>query len=289
VILEKDHPMKSTILNLNGGLGNQLFGLSFALSIQKNFNTSVKLDCSNLAQRGYQLSDLKILPGIHSLENPFTSKSKNQYRVERLFHLVDPNIYVEKSFSYDPKIYTRRLRKRYIGYFQSWKYVEKVSLELNEIFRHAEDNNSRRLAQFDFYGKKFVTVHVRRGDYVSLENYHGLVSEDYYMEALESLLSRVGNIPICVFSDDIHAARKIIPKADFYVGTNQELSPLQNLLLMSGCSYLIGANSSYSWWAGYIAKQVNNCEPIFPKPWFVNSKVNTTDLLYPDWKSIEKK
>jgi hypothetical protein len=54
---------------------------------------------------------------------------------------------------------------------------------------------------------------------------------------------------------------------------------------MALCSGFIGANSSYSWWAAYLAKNLD-VNPIFPRQWYMNPELSNADMLLPDWISI---
>jgi hypothetical protein len=60
-----------------------------------------------------------------------------------------------------------------------------------------------------------------------------------------------------------------------------------DLCLMSMCDHNIIANSSYSWWASYLNKNLNK-KIIAPSRWFgEHSGINSKDLYNKDWIIIE--
>jgi hypothetical protein len=63
------------------------------------------------------------------------------------------------------------------------------------------------------------------------------------------------------------------------------VSPAENLVLMSICKGLIGANSSLSLWAGLAMDDVDAVR-IFPRPWFTTKDLDTRDLLPPSFITL---
>lgn len=92
----------------------------------------------------------------------------------------------------------------------------------------------------------YVAIHVRRGDYVNNPFYVDLFKTDYYEKAMELF----PNDTFLVFSDDINWCKQqdIFQHCIFSEG-NDEVTDMN---LMASCKAVITANSSYSWWAGWL-------------------------------------
>ena len=57
------------------------------------------------------------------------------------------------------------------------------------------------------------------------------------------------------------------------------------MYLMSKCRNFIIANSSFSWWAAWLAPRSDKMV-ICPKKWFGDSSINTNDLIPETWIRI---
>ena len=133
----------------------------------------------------------------------------------------------------------------------------------------------------------FMAVHVRRGDFKNFSNNVGLLSNDYYAEAIQEIdLRSGGNFPIIVFSDEPEIANKVLEAHELRVNKwiTQPVgsSPIESLLLMSEAHAIVIANSTYSWWA---AKLGRSKLVVAPKQWF--RKGDPPKDLYPnDWQLV---
>ncbi len=129
-----------------------------------------------------------------------------------------------------------------------------------------------------------VALHIRRGDYLKADNFHvDLWKTDYYKRAVQ-LFPNEKFIVFCrdrqneiQDSDDRMWCEDNISS----LGIDWEIQPrnedeTDDLNLMASCKGIIGANSSFSWWAAYL----NPNEPriVFPREWFVD-KIQRTELL----------
>lgn len=133
-----------------------------------------------------------------------------------------------------------------------------------------------------------VALHIRRGDYLNHKNlYVNLTETDYYQKA-------VANFPkasFLVFCKDNQSWEK--DKEDrqwcrdyldtFIRGRYQIVSKdnkeEEDMNLMASCIARIGANSSFSWWACFLAGANN----IMPKQWFVEGAQAQRVESLPEW------
>lgn len=113
--------------------------------------------------------------------------------------------------------------------------------------RHAEA--IKNLFGANIVHNDYVGIHVRRGDYVNHPFYVDLMKTDYYQKAM----AEFPGAEFRVYTDDTLFIRdiSIFDDCKLYPVQHDELYDLNE---MAGCKGLITANSSYSWWAGYLNK-----------------------------------
>jgi len=166
-----------------------------------------------------------------------------------------------------------------MGFFQSWKYFEGQDEEIKKVFAlpHVEG--------YDDY----VSIHVRRGDYVQHAGSFPPITWEYLKEAVNILGPRSGKA--IVFSDDIKWCKeKIIPYGDQIIEFSEGRNELQDLSLMASCGHHIIANSTFSWWAAYLGHNPDRIV-ISPSPetWFGPTsgvKRPVVDLIPDSWIKI---
>jgi hypothetical protein len=273
---------------LMGGLGNQLFQIfaTIAYSFQKQtsfvFLKSDVLGGGTATPRKTYWNDF-----LQSLE-PFTNPSLDY----RAFSVLP-----ERQFCYHPLIpYDANPNQLLRGYFQSEKYFSEEKDKIIKILR-LEDIKRAVLAkypnQFDIL--RYVSIHFRIGDYKTKQNYHPILSIDYYQRALESILEYQTVDKAIVFyekEDTEEVMKKIGYLASIFPtivfeSINTEVQDWEQLLMMSLCKHNIIANSSFSWWGAYLNE---NPEKIvcYPDVWLGSHLFthDTKDLCPPSWKKI---
>jgi hypothetical protein len=139
---------------------------------------------------------------------------------------------------------------------------------------------------------KLVSVHVRRGDYLTIKKgnkfKHPPVTPQWYREQMDKF---GGKFHFLFFSDDIEWCRqefkdnslslfewpyKEIPIKD----TRRELI---DLVHMSCCSHHICSASTFSWWGMWLNQNMDK-RVIFPKHWITPdwSNLDCSDVI-PEW------
>lgn len=123
-------------------------------------------------------------------------------------------------------------------YFQNPKHFEKYEAEIKVLF-------SDGIGYLPYVG-----VHLRRGDYVDNPFYVDLAKTGYYINATNLFPDR----KFLVFSDDIAFAKTYFEGDKFaFDESDNEIEAFNKL---ASCSDQIIANSSFSWWAGYLNPNV---------------------------------
>jgi hypothetical protein len=127
-----------------------------------------------------------------------------------------------------------------------------------------------------------IGVHIRRGDYLKFEDLYGLLANAFYEEIFEEILSNTPNQKFWIFSNDLENVKNSFSQSKYlphlyFVDLKKELTDLESFILLSKCTGHITGNSTYSWWAAFVAdkSQFVYC----PDPW--NKNINYSDKLIP--------
>jgi hypothetical protein len=198
----------------------------------------------------------------------------------------------EATIHYDPGVRTLQQPVCLVGYWQSERYFDDMADRIRADFSLREPLTGDNAGLLQLVRSNVsVGLHVRRGDFVSLENaaqMHGLCSVDYYRRAMDLVRSGSPQCRFIVFSDDPQWARAELPldaSAEFVTGN--EHSPEHDLALMRACKHHILANSSFSWWAGWLGYSPEQIV-IAPTPWYANPKMDARDLAVSRWRYINR-
>ena len=128
-----------------------------------------------------------------------------------------------------------------------------------------------------------VSIHVRRGDYVGLKQFHPFCGKKYYDRCIEYFRT-MGNYIFMVCSDDIGWCRQNIKGKDIYFSENDVLT---DLAIMHKCDHNIIANSSLSWWGAWLNRNPNKLV-LYPSIWFGQKcPQDVWDLIPTEWEEIK--
>jgi hypothetical protein len=175
------------------------------------------------------------------------------------------------------------------GLWQSPLYFAKYQDEIRKIFTIKENyiDNLDSIAN-DIKNSQSVSVHIRRGDYLSKIAYRelGLTSIEFYKKSIAYMSETITNPQFYFFSDDIEWVKSEfhLPNANFVSGEKTK-NNIEDFYLMSQCKHNIIANSTFSWWAAWLNE---NPEKIVVAPikWFNKLRHSTKDLIPEKWIRI---
>ena len=169
----------------------------------------------------------------------------------------------------------------FYGYFQSPKYFVDEAYIKQILSLSAQDEEDIKKRYIDILKKNTVSIHVRRGDYLSPQqrDYHPVLPVEYY----EKCLSIVKHDTILCFSNDTEWCRRNLNfKNIFFVEGN---SSWEDMHLMSLCNNSIIATSTLSWWGAFLNRHKYK-KVIFPSKWFgYKCKYKTKDMFPTSWES----
>tara|TARA_R100000908_G_scaffold18470_2_gene7108 strand:+ start:568 stop:1320 length:753 start_codon:yes stop_codon:yes gene_type:complete len=241
--------------HLKGGLGNQLFQIaaSYAHSLNVNDDFGINYNLPHNLGQGNRAIQYKY--------NVFSNIESTT--------TIPSNIYNEPDFDYN-KI---PLQKDILldGYFQSEKYFKNYKDKIKQLFNFSSIKINKKYSSL----KNKVVLHVRRGDYLENNDTHPSTSLDYYKKCLEQLDLKSSNI--LIVTDDIKNVSREFKELK-YTHINGK-SELEDFVYIMNADYIIGCNSSFSWWAAYLSNSNYN---FFPKKWFGPAGPKNISDLYPD-------
>jgi hypothetical protein len=282
------------VVQLKGGLGNQLFQYAAARRLSLTLGVPLELDVGfykRHKQRSYELDQFCIEAGIATAwEAARWRGPRFLTRITQSIGLL-PRLVMEKSFEFDPAVLQLSDGQYLEGYWQSYRYFADVAPQIRREFSvrtppsDADQTVLDRMARCDS-----VCLHVRRGDYASnpvTQQHHGLCSPDYYRRAVEGLAAQLGAPELFVFSDDMPWVKQhlLFDLPTTHVEHHGADSAPLELRLMAGCRHFVIANSSLSWWAAWLSAHES---PIVyaPRQWFADPAINTSELTPPAWHRI---
>lgn len=249
-----------------GGLGNILFSLSTAYALSKKYNLDLKL-CYN--HTGY----LHTPPSIYK-NNIFNSfKELGEKTNFQLINQIKFDFY-EIEIPKNTNVFLN-------GYFQSENNFLNFKNDLITKLSPQEKNKKILLDKYpDLKLDRTVSVHVRKGNYKNLQEFHPLLSKEYYFKALENFIDH----KIFIFSDDIESCYDIFKRYDCAFIKND--FDLDDLYCMSLCKNNIIANSTFSWWGAWLNQNLNK-KVIAPSTWFGSKMTFTSkDIIPKEWTII---
>lgn len=162
---------------------------------------------------------------------------------------------------------------KFQGLFQNPKFFDHHREELIQLFNPTEEIRTQLVEKYKhLLNQNTVAIHVRRGDYLTFKigddkiMYNLSEDSDYYEQALKYFDPEQHHFVI--FSNDIEFTKNMPAfKHLKYVTYVDKQKPHEDFYLMSFCKNHIIANSTFSWWAAYIGKQLNQ-KVIMPLKWW---------------------
>ena len=175
-----------------------------------------------------------------------------------------------------------------LGYWQAHSIVASVAPELRREFRLRErpSEQSRQMAEKIAAAPMPVSLHIRRGDYLTVFGERAVLSSEYYEAAMARMRAQFPNCSFFIFSDDAAYAHEWV--ADrvgcVIVDHNDAATAHEDLWLMSTCRHHIIANSTFSWWGAWLNPRTDKCVAA-PSEW-LGFATAETHIASPDWALI---
>lgn len=278
--------MTMIIVKLSGGMGNQMFQYALGRSLALKYNTKLKIDLSFLNRKDmgpgfiYREYDLDLF----NVKSDFTI---NPFR--RVIKVNEPHFHYSQELINDLDVKLKDGKNIQLnGYWQTPQYftdvenVLRLDFQFKDKVEYAQDNLISEMYTL-IKNTNAVMINVRRADYLNT-NFHGVMGNDFIMNGVEYLKSRVENPHFFIFSDDIEWCKENIKLDNMTIVDHNYKGHKFGyyLQLMSICKHFIIPNSTFAWWAAWLNNSPEKIV-IAPKHWFTDSNINTNDIMPSDW------
>lgn len=278
------------------GLGNQFFMLAFAYSAAKKYGISNILinnsiaykdhqeNFSDTSNRSYALNKFGInYPVMYDFNNLTKEEKSRSFKIKNLKHLQTIISLSDLKFKSKPHIIIIPpiFEEEVDVYYTYFKDEEK---NLKNIFKYNQklSSTAKDLLE-EIYLTNSVGIHIRRGDYIPLK---WDLSLDYYIKALDLLITKLGDLKLFIFTDDLNYVKyyfkdqenlkkvsltnqaniaRIYQLLNNSIYVSEKLNhSLEEFHLMSNCKHNIIANSTFSFSAAFLNNNPNKIV-IFPQ------------------------
>lgn len=277
---------------MTGGLGNQMFGYALLLKLN-SLGIEVKVDDFSEYENHDNRRPL-FLKDAFGIEYPkvsvdeyneFTDSKPDLFsKIRRKIKGRQGRLFSETPFTFSPEV-LKQDNSYLIGYFQSEKYFADIKEDIIKAFTFTKDVTRKANEILERYkvtkpeDTESVSIHIRRGDYVTTAEVFGnICTEEYYDTCIGKICEQLENPTFYVLTNDPEWAEGWVEKYGalkkhiFVIKDTTEETGYIDMNIMSRCKHNIMANSSFSWWGAYLNR---NPEKIVyaPKKW-----VNTAEV-----------
>ncbi len=296
------------IVQIMGGLGNQMFQYALGKHLSLKTGGELKLDNTQFSWyklHNYSLQHFDILPSFASsaeinrlrygVENDLVARFIESLNRAGRFcagkNLVQPRTCLrEDRMEFDRNVLKAPDGVYLEGYWQTEKYFREIRSVLLQDFAIVTPPDAENAALLErIRSSNSVSLHVRRGDYANnsrTQQIYGCCGIDYYQAAIKSIQDRIENARFFIFSDDPDWAEENLQiQGSLVVRGNDASKNYEDLRLMNACRHNITANSSFSWWGAWLNQNPQKIV-IAPSRWALSSRLNSSDIVPESWERI---
>lgn len=293
------------VVRFLGGLGNQMFQYAFGLALSRKYNQQLYFDDTyyivnsqpkeQFTVRKQELGlfeklEFRIAPKI--LKTIIHTSNRYLLRIRRKSGRYIEIYQVENEYIYIPILKKNKIHV-FIGYFQCEEYFLSIAADIRSHFTFPDLDEANKNIALEMKEKNSVSIHIRRGDYVTIDfanMYHGVQPLSYYFKAIELLKGLYNNLEFFIFSDDMDWVKenfKLTGESIHFIEGNNGSDAWKDLALMTYAKHHILANSSFSWWGAWLARNAGT--KIVPANWFnpEKAKFRIQDFIPPSWTIIK--
>jgi hypothetical protein len=287
-----------------GGLGNQLFQYAAGRALAEKHGVPLLLDTRlfqnyDLRPEGFLLDKVFKIDAAVAVEREIRDLidwrasriGRRLIREKFLGFLRGKNYYLQSGVAFNREFLSLPSSCYISGYWQSERYFinQEKLIRRHFTFKSPLTGINIKIEKKIRETPGAVSLHVRRGDYVSNTNtnsFHGVCSVDYYRTAMRFIRQKVNSPVYFVFSDDMEWVRENlkIDQEHSFVDHNLGQESFNDMHLMSLCQHHVIANSSFSWWGAWLNQNPDKVV-ITPKKWF-SKDLHSADITPKNWKKL---
>ena len=299
--------LRVIILNLKGGLGNQMFQYALGYTLSKTKNVPLYFDLRLMEDemikpsprnvpRDFDLDIFGIKKEIVSKKDLIkTVQFPNNYRLRKYISIILDKlnlfIFYEKKRVFNERILNNNFKNIYLdGLWQSEKYFKDFRDDILSLYNFdvikKKEKNINFLKKIDI--SKSICLNVRRTDFINNPE-HNVVNINYYKNAVLNFINILGNdLKIYVFSDDLEWCKKNLKfnNINFVEHEYAGYKFYDYLYLMSCFENFIIPNSSFGWWACWLSKYKDKII-MTPERWSGLIDESLIDIVPPEWIRIK--
>ncbi|MBV8681988.1 MAG: alpha-1,2-fucosyltransferase [Caulobacteraceae bacterium] len=236
-------------VKIQGGLGNQLFGLAFARSVAIVSQRPVALDLSSYERdrygRGFELAEFSRNLGAFVPSHRPLAGSPLAHIAARF--MPTPGFVAERKRPADEAALRALVGKGdfFSGYWQDEAYmleVERLRLQTRRLFetrgRHAPAG--------------LVVIHYRTYQEERRRRARRTPPGRFFADALDQIEAKTGPVSeVALISDDVGLARRRLGDLGRPIIELDQPDAWSDLAVMVRARALVLSNSSFSWWGGF--------------------------------------
>ena len=285
-------------MQLNGGLGNQMFQYAMGRALSLRMDEPLTLDVTRVNRnmhRSYCLDNFGIEARLLTAKwkrPPKFKSERAQAFANRLMEAIGrAGRTRETDFGFNPDFLTVKGNVYLIGYWQCEKYfIDHEATIRDELTLKTQLAAERQEVEQQIMTTNAVSLHVRRGDYVSSPSINaklGTFTPEWFGEAMRRMTNHVETPVFYVFSDDPAWVRDNI-RSDHplvFVDPQDDGKDWEDMALMSRCRSHIIANSSFSWWGAWLNGRPDK-HVIAPARWFASPELEGKDIVPERWERL---
>ena len=265
---------RKVIVRLKGGLGNQLFCYAAARRLSLVNDAELVLDTvsgfefDHIYKRTYSLAGFSIPARLATPQERMEPLGRIRRMIARKLSArkpLDQRRYIQQvGVDFDPNVVSLRLQEG-TTYFDAFGQSEKYFADIREQLK--QDLKMSTTVALDcrnvaaaINSTESVALHMRWFDNGLNENSSN-ISLGYYAQAIAQLLTKIPAVHFFVFTDrpdKATGALESLLKTYQYTLVSQAKvnnSAETDFWLMRQCRHFIIGNSTFSWWAAWLAEQ----------------------------------
>ena len=231
-------------VQIKGGLGNQMWQYAYGRYLSLRYGTELKLDLSwfRVNHVPFALGNFNIHATVMEAGTYNLNLIRENWDVPSRLMVLGDNIYLS-------------------GYWQNIMYFEPIEDFIRADFRlkSALSPHSIECLHAIHESNMPVSVHVRRGDYLSItygenKRLYAICTPQYYETCVDLLQQRLSDIELFIFSNDMKWCKEHLHfnVPTYYCEGNDKEHGYEDIFLMSQCRHHVIANSSFSWWGAWL-------------------------------------
>jgi len=271
--------MGYVVVQLQGGLGNQLFQIAFGKAFSKRHNIKLKIDKSAFFfdinfNRYFQLKKMN-LSSANFIDTVLLYINRFLYKILKKKILRFKNIiFINDSSNskYEKKFFENKINKNdkvyIVGFFQSENYILnsdflikfynqiRISKKTKGIIKKIKKNDV-------FIGLRFFEENKKLQN-----NFGGIESYNFYNKYIKFFTKKNMRNFFLMTSKKIEI-KKFLP-GNFSLIDQKNINDFEKLLIMSKFKNFIISNSSFFFWGYFFSKIIKNNPKVFYSKKFLN-------------------